>query len=966
MKPAAIKAVAAAALDHWQAVAAAIDPGFQVSGDEVVMLNPNREDRTRHSFSFNRVTGVWKENAADSSGGSDLVSLWSYTRNIPEQGCAAEHLALFLALDPTTLPETSSRKRKKALPLIPAPAEAMEAIPRFIAWAKAAIHATGEFWIVRDMEDRPLLLRVRVEPPGETKEVRPFTWDSGKKQWRQGGDFACTLYGLERLEAAPNAPVLLVEGEKPADAAALIFPSLVALAFMGVGTVRKVDLGQLQGREVVVWPDADTPGLEASRTLAARLTQEGNPVRLVEPPAPIMAWIKPGKTEPGGWDLADAPPAGVDLQSILEAARPWQGPIAGPPEVQRPSVLPNHAGCYLIHEGRMSLESHQGSPLHLCNFTARIREELILDDGEAEELVFLVEGALSDGTRLPVARVPAGSFAGLGWIMGQWGARAIVNAGNSRKDQLRAAIQHLSRPSRRRTFLATGWRKLEDRWCFLYAGGALGPDGPVDGVEMDLKGRLALFNLGGPLQGDALGQAFRSSVRTLDLGPGAVTAPVWLAAFRAVVDECPFSLHISGSMKAGKTELASIAAGHFGPGLEAKEPLESWESTTGSLERTLFLARDVLSLVDDFRPGEGIKERQKMTEKADRILRGAFNRASRSRLSSDAKTQKQAYWSRGLILSTGEDLPDGESLRSRVLCLEWPARAMRWTVLDDLQADRAKGLHAGLMAAFIQWQAQDRDRALCLRREAHIEARGKLREAQESNRTADIAADLWSAWPVLEAFARELGILSPSELKALGRRLWAFLLEMIRAQSAIISEANPAERFREGLTSCLASGRGHLAHGESGDLPLEWHSRCGWQEGQPKGPRLGYLAPHKAEVWLIPSEAPQQAGRLVSLGVGERALWIRLQEAGWLVLERAGRNKSRRTLPEGGRLDFVVVQMDRIWSVGQPEIPGQPERQNVPTETHTPAVSGPLIAFGTKETHTPPLSPAAGDDWGEL
>lgn len=320
MKPAAIKAVAAAALDRWEAVAYAIDPGFQVSGDEVVMLNPNREDRTRKSFSFNRARGVWKENAGDGAGGSDLVSLWSYTKNIPDQGRAAEDLASLLALDPSTLPEASPRKRKEAGPLLPVPDEALEAIPRFIAWAKSSRHATGEHWILRDLEGRALMLRLRVEPPGEKKDVLPFSWDFEKRQWRQGGDFNSSFYGLERLKAAPGAPVLLVEGEKTADAAALIFPSLVALAFPGTSSQRRVNLEPLQGREVILWPDADSTGIDAARTLAARLAQEGNSVRMVELPAPIMAWIKPGKSEPGGWDLADAPPEGVDLPALLEAA----------------------------------------------------------------------------------------------------------------------------------------------------------------------------------------------------------------------------------------------------------------------------------------------------------------------------------------------------------------------------------------------------------------------------------------------------------------------------------------------------------------------------------------------------------------------------------------------------------------------------------------------------------------------
>jgi hypothetical protein len=735
---------------------------------------------------------------------------------------------------------------------------------------------------------------------------------------------------------------------------------------MGADTVRKVDVAPLLGREMVVWPDADVPGMEAARTLAARISACGNMVRLVDLPEPIMEWAKPGKTAPGGWDLADPPPAGVDLLALLNHAAAVdlkaKAPESGAPA---PPDLPTQAGCYLIRDGKMVLEKSDGAISTLANFAARVAEELVLDDGETEELFFLVEGTLADGTSLPLIRVPATSFSGLGWIMAQWGMRAIVTPGISQKDHLRAAIQHLSRSVRRRAFLNTGWRKLEGRWCFLHAGGALGPDGPMENVDVDLKGRLALFTLAAPLHGQDLTRAFRSSLRTLDLGPGAVTAPVWLAAFRAVVDDCPFALHISGSKGTGKTELASIAAGHFGPALDAKETLESWESTSAALERALFLAKDVLGVVDDLRPQGGPRETAELFKKADRILRGAFNRASRSRLSSDAKTQRAAFWSRGLILSTGEDLPDGESLRSRVLCLEWASKTMEWTVLDRLQEDRASGLHAGLMGAFIQWQAQDRERILKIRREARDKARRTFRETGE-NRTGDIAADLWSAWPVLEAFALEKEIIPIPEIETIGRRLWSFILEMTGAQASIISEANPAERFREGLTACLESGRGHLASGEMGCIPAEWESRCGWHDHQAKGPRLGYLVAKKREVWLIPLAAFQEVSRQVTLGAGERALWMRLKEAGWLELERSGRSKSRRTLPDGGRSDFIVVHMDRLWNLEQSALGGQAENQIVPFGTRTIAMHGTNGTAGTRNTYTQPLAPAVGDDWGTV
>ena len=54
---------------------------------------------------------------------------------------------------------------------------------------------------------------------------------------------------------------------------------------------------------------------------------------------------------------------------------------------------------------------------------------------------------------------------------------------------------------------------------------------------------------------------------------------------------------------------------------------------------------------------------------------------------------------RGLILSTGEDVPNGQSLRARLVITEFPKEQMNWPKLTDAQADAAKGLYAEAMAA---------------------------------------------------------------------------------------------------------------------------------------------------------------------------------------------------------------------------------------------------------------------------
>lgn len=96
----------------------------------------------------------------------------------------------------------------------------------------------------------------------------------GRRGWHDKAPIAPKpLYGLNRLShAAPDATVLLCEGEKAADAAMHLFPDHVALSWMGgCSADAQADLSPLTGHTVIIWGDADKPGRDAAARLAKRL-----------------------------------------------------------------------------------------------------------------------------------------------------------------------------------------------------------------------------------------------------------------------------------------------------------------------------------------------------------------------------------------------------------------------------------------------------------------------------------------------------------------------------------------------------------------------------------------------------------------------------------------------------------------------------------------------------------------------
>jgi len=137
-------------------------------------------------------------------------------------------------------------------------------------------------------------------PEGE-KEVLPFVWATNKNssEWRwMGFGSSRPLYNLHLLVANPNASVLIVEGEKTADAAqAQLDPAKTVVTTWpgGANAIAHVDWIQLYGRKVILWPDNDVQGLSAMLHVRHLIGHELKLSKIV----PLDT------TLPKGWDCAD-------------------------------------------------------------------------------------------------------------------------------------------------------------------------------------------------------------------------------------------------------------------------------------------------------------------------------------------------------------------------------------------------------------------------------------------------------------------------------------------------------------------------------------------------------------------------------------------------------------------------------------------------------------------------------------
>ncbi|HXZ87363.1 MAG TPA: hypothetical protein VEF07_02255 [Candidatus Binataceae bacterium] len=319
--------------------------------------------------------------------------------------------------------------------------------------------------------------------------------------------------------------------------------------------------------------------------------------------------------------------------------------------------------------------------------------ELKRDDGLDSMLEFEIDARLGGQTRRFV--VAAAQFGSMQWVAEKLGARAVIAACMGVKDRVREAIQLLSSSQivERTVYTHTGWRRLDAGWCYLHGAGAIRPDGAISEIKSSLPEVLAPYVLPPPPSGSALKSALHASLSILALAPDRGTVPVLGALWRSVLGTADFSVFLYGETGRFKTALATLLQQHFGAGFCADGLPGSWISTSNFNERLAFVVKDALLVFDDFRPAGSASPRERFHQDADRLLRGAANRVGRGRLRSDGSMLPTTP-PRALILSTGEQMPEGESLRARMIMVEVGPADIDQGKLSVCQRDAANGMYA--------------------------------------------------------------------------------------------------------------------------------------------------------------------------------------------------------------------------------------------------------------------------------
>lgn len=318
-------------------LAAACGVDLKKQGNEYKGLCPFHSERTP-SFTVTPAKGEAYYCFGCGDGGDHVQFIQNlYSADFP---AALEKLQEIVGTGSTTGDKRKPRKSTKP----PKPEDSwqpMGAGPEIDPPATLSVNRDGKWldvpvvdkWAYRGTDGALHGFTCRVEPEPGKKEIIPLTWmvntETGATDLRRKSlPEPRLLYGAELLSMHPESNVILVEGEKAADALRRMVPVKTGLVMTWPGggkAVKKADWSMLAGRKIIGWPDCDSkrdkktgeyiphheqPGTSAMIEVADYVRRHGASMSIIRVP-------EPGELA-DGWDAADAESEGWARSDVVQ------------------------------------------------------------------------------------------------------------------------------------------------------------------------------------------------------------------------------------------------------------------------------------------------------------------------------------------------------------------------------------------------------------------------------------------------------------------------------------------------------------------------------------------------------------------------------------------------------------------------------------------------------------------------
>lgn len=671
----------------------------------------------------------------------------------------------------------------------------------------------------------------------------------------------------------PTIPIWFTEGAKKSDALATQGACAVDLSSVwgfkgrnplgGITLQTDFDSIALKGRDSYATYDSDYATnpfvLKAQERLLEHLKRKGSNAKAI---------YLPSKPDGGKQGVDDFLAAGHTINDLLALA-------LAPEEIPWPSSRYRSSEAYCIEDGRLcwvKLTPNGEVVVPLCNFDAKVTEVITRDNGLDITKALKIVGFEGSGQPLPTVEIPTSSFESMGWVTGEWDTRAIVSASQTAKSRLREAILLQSQNADRRIiFSHTGWRDIDGQPAFLTASGALGQPS----VDVEVEDDLTNYRLPEPVEDPT--EAIRASYEFLKIGSLEVLLPLWSEMFLAPLSEIlqpAFTLFVVGPSGAYKSTVTALALNHFGERFDEFHLPAAWRDTQNKLEKSLFLAKDLPLVIDDWAPGQDSAKAREMEVKAEHVIRAQGNLQGRGRLRSDTSSRRK-YIPRGLLITSGEQLPGGYSHTARIFTVEVESSDIDLSKLTAAQERRY--LYSIAMTHYILWLQRKLDELKKGLRKQWKLWRDQARTEQTHPRLFGEVAWLYAGLTLALDFMSESGVIDSAEAAEMSKKGWEIFVKLAEEQGSRVEEQRPGKRFVAALASLVDQGK-VVFWSKDDDEPRKagpWETPIGWTEGDT------YLLLNPQAAYAVVHEFCSKTGEPFTFK--QTAVWKDLQRLGYSV-----------------------------------------------------------------------------------
>lgn len=277
-------------------------------------------------------------------------------------------------------------------------------------------------------------------------------------------------------------------------------------------------------------------------------------------------------------------------------------------------------------------------------------------------------------------------------------------------------------------------------------------------------------------------------------------------------------------------------------------------------------------------------------------MRSQGNQSGRARLT-DTSNLQQAMYPRGIILSTGEDTPEGHSVRARMMIMELSPGDIDPKKLTEAQKNRP--IYQYTTAALIRY--------LCANKVEIHDLASQIRDQNLGTghtRTPAMLGHLCASILTFLEWSQKMGAIKADEKTRLSKEAVDSIIETARDQNSFLEQSDPCDIILAAIRQTFATGLGHIRT-PAGGIP-KGAAQLGWtiqQDNQSEvplykslGPCIGWINWNDGELHLEANVGfnviRKVAGNEISLT--KQTLMKRMREAG--ILTRIDEARQRNTV----------------------------------------------------------------------